>query len=329
MTWNHSLSQLGRITRRNALATAFLYAMSANIRFSSAAGDDRKVPSHLAQGIDPMTTVTTKDGVKIFYKDWGPKTAQPIVFHHGWPLSSDDWEAQMLFFLGKGYRVIAHDRRGHGRSSQVAEGHDMDHYAADVAALVEHLNLRNAIHVGHSTGGGEATRYVARYGDGRVTKLVLIGSVTPVMLKTAANPGGLPIDVFDQLRKSLASNRSNFYFDFASGPFYGYNRPNAKPSQAIIWNWWRQGMMGSAKAHYDCIKAFSETDFSDDLKNIGVPTLVMHGDDDQIVPIADSAPLAAKLLKKSTLKIYEKLPHGMCTTHADTVNAELLAFITA
>lgn len=276
-----------------------------------------------------MTTVTTKDGVKIFYKDWGPKTAQPIVFHHGWPLSSDDWEAQMLFFLGKGYRVIAHDRRGHGRSSQVAEGHDMDHYAADVAALVEHLNLRNAIHIGHSTGGGEATRYVARYGDGRVAKLVLIGSVTPVMLKTAANPGGLPIDVFDQLRKNLASNRSNFYFDFASGPFYGYNRPNTKSSQAIIWNWWRQGMMGSAKAHYDCIKAFSETDFSDDLKNIGVPTLVMHGDDDQIVPIADSAPLAAKLLKKSTLKIYEKLPHGMCTTHADTVNAELLAFITA
>ncbi len=231
-----------------------------------------------------MTTVTTKDGVQIFYKDWGPKAAQPIVFHHGWPLCSDDWDAQMLYFLGKGYRVIAHDRRGHGRSSQVNDGHDMDHYAADVAAVVQQLDLRNAIHIGHSTGGGEAARYVARHGKGRVAKLVLIGAVPPLMLKTAANPGGLPIEVFDGLRNELAANRTQFYLDFASGPFYGYNRPGAKPSQAVIWNWWRQGMMGSAKAHYDGIKAFSETDFTEDLKSITVPTLVVHGDDDQIVP---------------------------------------------
>lgn len=276
-----------------------------------------------------MTTVTTKDGVHIFYKDWGPRAAQPIFFHHGWPLSSDDWDTQMLYFVGKGYRVVAHDRRGHGRSSQVSDGHDMDHYAADVATVVEQLDLRNAIHIGHSTGGGEATRYVARHGNGRVAKLVLIGAVPPLMLKTAANPGGLPIKVFDGLRNELAANRTQFYLDFASGPFYGYNRPGAKPSQAIIWNWWRQSMMGSAKAHYDGIKAFSETDFSEDLKSITVPTLVVHGDDDQIVPVADSAPLAAKLLKSSTLKIYEKLPHGMCTTHSDIVNAELLSFITA
>ncbi|HEX6002235.1 MAG TPA: alpha/beta hydrolase [Hyphomicrobiaceae bacterium] len=276
-----------------------------------------------------MSTVTTKDGVRIFYKDWGPKTAQPIVFHHGWPLSSDDWDNQMLYFLGKGYRVIAHDRRGHGRSSQVSGGHDMDHYAADASAVVEHLDLRNSVHIGHSTGGGEATRYVARHGNGRVAKLVLIGAVPPLMLKTAANPGGLAIEVFDGLRKALAANRSRFYVDLASGPFYGYNRPGAEPSQAVIWNWWRQAMSGGAKAQYDGNKAFSETDFSEDLKTIGVPTLVMHGDDDQIVPIADSAPLSAKLLKSSRLKIYEKLPHGMCTTHADLVNAGLLAFIRA
>ena len=274
-----------------------------------------------------MTTVTTKDGVQIFYKDWGPKTAQPIVFHHGWPLSSDDWDAQMLFFVGKGYRVIAHDRRGHGRSSQVSDGHDMDHYAADVAAVVEHLDLRNAVHVGHSTGGGEATRYVARYGKGRVAKLVLIAAVPPLMLKVDSNPGGLPIEVFDGLRSQLAANRSEFYLDFAGGPFYGYNRPGSKVSQAIVWNWWRQAMMGSARAHHDGIKAFSETDFSEDLKSIMVPTLVLHGDDDQIVPVADSAPLSAKLLKNCKLKIHEKLPHGMCTTHADLVNAELLAFM--
>jgi non-heme chloroperoxidase len=276
-----------------------------------------------------MTTVTTKDSVQIFYKDWGPRSAQPIVFHHGWPLSSDDWDAQMLYFLGKGYRVVAHDRRGHGRSTQVSDGHDMDHYAADAAAVIEHLDLRKAIHIGHSTGGGEATRYVARHGKGRVVKLVLIGAVPPLMLKTAANPGGLPVQVFDGLRKELAANRSQFYLALASGPFYGYNRPGANPSQAIIWNWWRQGMMGGAKAHYDGIKAFSETDFTEDLKSIDVPTLVLHGDDDQIVPIAASAPLSAKLLKSSKLKVYEKLPHGLCTTHADLVNAELLTFIAA
>jgi non-heme chloroperoxidase len=276
-----------------------------------------------------MSTITTRDGVDIFYKDWGPKNAQPIFFHHGWPLSADDWDTQMLYFLDKAYRVIAHDRRGHGRSTQVSDGHDMDHYAADAAAVVEHLELRNAVHIGHSTGGGEATRYVAQHGQkrDRVAKLVLIGAVPPIMLKTAANPGGLPIEVFDDLRKALANNRAQFYVDFASGPFYGYNRPGAKASQGVIENWWRQGMMGGAKAHHDGIKAFSETDFTPDLKSINVPTLVMHGDDDQIVPIADSAPLSAKLLKNSTLKIYEKFPHGMCTTRADVINPDLLAFI--
>jgi non-heme chloroperoxidase len=278
-----------------------------------------------------MTTVTTKDGVKIFYKDWGPKNAQPIVFHHGWPLSSDDWDNQMLFFLGNGYRVIAHDRRGHGRSTHVSDGHDMDHYAADAAAVVEHLDLRNAVHIGHSTGGGEATHYVAQHGQrqGRVAKLVLIGAVPPMMVKTAANPGGLPIDVFDALRKQLADNRSQFYIDFPTEPFYGFNRSGAKPSQPIIQNWWRQGMMGGAKAQYDGIKAFSETDFTQDLKVIELPTLVMHGDDDQIVPIADSALLSIELLKNGTLKVYKTLPHGMCTTHADVVNPDLLAFIKA
>ena len=276
-----------------------------------------------------MSTITTRDGVDIFYKDWGPKNAQPIFFHHGWPLSADDWDTQMLYFLDKGYRVIAHDRRGHGRSTQVSDGHDMDHYAADAAAVVEHLELRNAVHIGHSTGGGEATRYVAQHGQkrDRVAKLVLIGAVPPIMLKTAANPGGLPIEVFDDLRKALANNRAQFYVDFASGPFYGYNRPGAKATQGVIENWWRQGMMGGAKAHHEGIKAFSETDFTPDLKNINVPTLVMHGDDDQIVPIADSAPLSAKLLKNGTLKMYEKFPHGMCTTRADVINPDLLAFI--
>jgi non-heme chloroperoxidase len=275
-----------------------------------------------------MTYITTSDGVQLFYKDWGPKSAQPIVFHHGWPLSSDDWDNQMLFFAGKGFRVIAHDRRGHGRSSQVSDGHDMDHYAADVAAMIEHLDLRNAIHVGHSTGGGEAARYVARYGKGSVAKLILIAAVPPLMLKTPINPGGLPIEAFDGLRSQLAANRSQFYRDFPSGPFYGYNRPGVQPSQAVISNWWRQGMMGAAKAHYEGIKAFSETDFTEDLKSIAVPTLVLHGDDDQIVPVAASAPLSAKLLQAGTLKIYEKLPHGLCTTHADVVNADMLSFIT-
>jgi len=274
-----------------------------------------------------MSTVTTKDGVRIFYKDWGPKNAQPIVFHHGWPLSADDWDTQMLYFLGKGYRVVALDRRGHGRSSQVSDGHDMDHYAADAAAVVEHLDLRDAIHIGHSTGGGEATHYVANHGEGRVAKLVLMGAVPPLMLKTAANPGGLPMEVFDDLRQQLAANRAQFYREFASGPFYGYNRPGAKPLQAVIDNWWRQAMMGGAKAHYDSIKAFSETDFTEDLKKIDVPTLVMHGDDDLIVPIADSALRSVKLLKNATLKVHEGFPHGMATTHADVINPELLAFI--
>jgi len=276
-----------------------------------------------------MSTVTTKDGIEIFYKDWGPKTAQPIMFHHGWPLCSDDWDTQMLFFLEKGYRVVAHDRRGHGRSTQVGDGHDMDHYAADAATVVEHLDLRNTVHVGHSTGGGEATHYVARHGQpqGRVAKLVIIGAVPPIMVKTDANPGGLPIEVFDGLRKQLAANRAQFYYDLPAGPFYSFNRPGAKVLEPVINNWWRQGMIGGAKAHYDGIKAFSETDFTEDLKIITVPTLVMHGDDDQIVPIADSALLSAKLLQNATLKVYEKFPHGMCTTHADIINPDILAFI--
>jgi len=276
-----------------------------------------------------MSTITTKDGTQIYYKDWGPKDAQPIVFHHGWPLSADDWDTQMLYFAAQRYRVVAHDRRGHGRSSQVSDGHDMDHYAADIAAVVEHLDLRNAVHIGHSTGGGEATRYVARYGQkqGRVAKLVLIGAVPPLMIKTAANQGGVPVEVLDGLRQQVAVNRAQFYLDFASGPFYGFNRPGAKVSQGAIQNWWRQGMMGSTKAHYDGVKAFSETDFTEDLKAITVPTLVMHGDDDQIVPIANSALLSVKLLKNGALKVYEKFPHGMCTTHAEVIDADLLAFL--
>jgi len=272
--------------------------------------------------------ITTKDGTQIFYKDWG--TGQPIVFHHGWPLSSDDWDAQMLFFLSKGYRVIAHDRRGHGRSSQTDIGNEMDTYAADVAALTAHLDLKNAIHVGHSTGGGEVARYVAQYGGGgRVAKAVLIGAVPPIMLKTPANPGGLPIEVFDGFRGALAANRAQFFHDVPAGPFYGFNRAGAQVSEGVIDNWWRQGMMGGAKAHYDCIKAFSETDFTEDLEKIDVPVLVMHGDDDQIVPIADSALLSIKLLKKGELKVYKGFPHGMATTHADVINADLLAFFKA
>ncbi|WP_407179069.1 alpha/beta fold hydrolase [Bradyrhizobium sp. STM 3562] len=274
-----------------------------------------------------MGYVTTADGVQIFYKDWGPKEAQPIVFHHGWPLSSDDWDAQMLFLVNKGYRVVAHDRRGHGRSSQVSDGHDMDHYAADAAAVAEHLNLRNAVHIGHSTGGGEAARYVARHGKGRVAKAVLMSAVPPIMVRSATNPGGTPIEVFDGLRAALAANRSQFFLDVASGPFYGFNRPGAKVSQGMIQNWWRQGMMGSAKAHYEGIKAFSETDQTEDLKLIDVPTLVMHGDDDQVVPIDAAARLSIKLLKNGKLKLYPGFPHGMLTAHADVINADLLAFI--
>jgi non-heme chloroperoxidase len=276
-----------------------------------------------------MPTITTKDGTQIFFKDWGPKDAQPIAFHHGWPLSSDDWDNQLLFFLANGYRVVAHDRRGHGRSSQVDTGHDMDHYAADASAVAEHLDLKNAVHIGHSTGGGEVARYVARYGQpqGRVAKAVLISSVPPIMLKSEANPGGTPMEVFDGLRAALAANRAQFYVDLASGPFYGFNRPGAKVSQGTIQNWWRQGMIGGARAHYEGIKAFSETDQTEDLKAITVPTFVMQGDDDQIVPYKDASLVQAKLLKQATLKIYPGYPHGMMTTHADVINADLLAFI--
>jgi non-heme chloroperoxidase len=271
-----------------------------------------------------MGEIITKDGVTLFYKDWGQ--GQPIVFHHGWPLTADDWDGQMLFFLAQGYRVIAHDRRGHGRSTQTDTGNDMDHYAADVDALVEHLGLRDAIHVGHSTGGGEVARYVAQYGKGRVAKAALLNSVPPVMVSSDKNPGGTPMAVFDGYRAAMA-NRAQFYLDVASGPFYGFNRPGAKPIQGVIDNWWRQGMMGGTKAHYDCIKAFSETDFTEDLQRIEVPTLVMHGEDDQIVPFADSAPLSAKLLKNATTKFYPGFPHGMPTVHADVINPDLLAFI--
>jgi non-heme chloroperoxidase len=272
-----------------------------------------------------MNKVSTKDGVEIFYKDWG--SGQPIVFSHGWPLSADDWDPQMMFFLNNGFRVIAHDRRGHGRSTQTATGHDMDHYADDLAVLTEHLNLKNAVHVGHSTGGGEVVHYLARHGESRVAKAVLISAVPPIMVKTPANPGGLPKEVFDGFQAQVANNRAQFYRDVPAGPFYGFNRPGAKVSEGIIQNWWRQGMMGGAKAHYDGVVAFSQTDFTPDLKKVSVPTLVMHGDDDQIVPYADSGPLSAKLLKKGTLKTYKGFPHGMLTTQADTINADILAFI--
>ncbi len=272
-----------------------------------------------------MPTIKTKDGVEIFFKDWG--SGQPIVFSHGWPLSADDWDTQMLFFLNHGYRVIAHDRRGHGRSSQVADGHDMDHYADDLAAVVTHLDLKNAIHVGHSTGGGEVVHYLARHGESRVAKAAIISAVPPLMVKTDANPNGLPKKVFDDFQVALAANRSGFYRDVAAGPFYGYNRPGATSSEAIIENWWRQGMMGGAKAHYDGIVAFSQTDFTEDLKKINVPVLVMHSEDDQIVPYVAAGPLSAKLLKNGTLKTYKGFPHGMPTTEAPTINADLLAFI--
>ncbi|WP_175671763.1 alpha/beta fold hydrolase [Burkholderia ambifaria] len=278
-----------------------------------------------------MSFVTTQDGVQIFYKDWGPKDAQPIVFHHGWPLSSDDWDAQMLFFLSNGYRVIAHDRRGHGRSAQVAEGHDMDHYAADAFAVVEALDLRHAVHIGHSTGGGEVARYVARHGEpaGRVAKAILVSAVTPLMLKTEANPDGVPIEVFDGLRAGTAANRAQFFLDVPSGPFYGFNRTGAKIDQGVIRNWWRQAMMGSANAHYEGIKAFSETNQTGDLKAISVPTLVLHGEDDQIVPYENAALKAIKLLENGTLKTYPGYGHGMLTVNADVLNADLLAFVKA
>lgn len=270
-------------------------------------------------------TITTADGVRIFYKDWGD--GPTIVFSHGWPLSADDWDAQLMFFVNQGFRVIAHDRRGHGRSSQTFDGHDMDHYADDLAALTARLDLRNAVHVGHSTGGGEVARYIGRHGAGRVAKAVLISAVPPLMVRTAANPGGLPKEVFDGFQKQVADNRAQFYLDLAAGPFYGFNRPGAQVSEGVVRNWWRQGMMGGIKAHYDGIVAFSQTDFTPDLLKITVPTLVMHGDDDQIVPIADSGLLTAKLVKDSTLKVYKGFPHGMCTTQAATINTDLLAFI--
>jgi non-heme chloroperoxidase len=271
-----------------------------------------------------MSTITTKDGVSIYYTDWGQ--GQPIVFSHGWPLSSDDWDAQLVFFVRQGYRVIAHDRRGHGRSTQVGDGHDMDHYADDLAALTEKLDLNDAIHVGHSTGGGEVVHYIARHGESRVAKAAILSAVPPLMVKTPANPGGLPKSVFDDLQAQLAANRAQFYWDLPAGPFYGFNRPGAKVQEPVIRNWWRQGMMGGAKAHYDGIVAFSQTDFTEDLKKINVPVLVLHGDDDQIVPYADSAPLSAKLLKNGTLKTYQGFPHGMPTTHAEVINNDLLRF---
>ncbi|MEW2287504.1 alpha/beta hydrolase [Streptomyces sp. NPDC047841] len=274
-----------------------------------------------------MSTVTTPDGTVIFYKDWGPRDAQPIVFHHGWPLSSDDWDAQLLFFLAKGYRVIAHDRRGHGRSSQPGAGHDMDTYVADVNVLTDALDLQGAVHVGHSTGGGEVTRYVAQAKPGRVSKAVLVAAVPPVMVKKDSNPEGTPIEVFDGFRAALAANRAQFFIDVPAGPFYGFNRPGAEVSQGLIDRWWWQGMMGAANAHYECIKAFSETDFTEDLKKIDVPVLVMHGTDDQVVPYADSGPKSAELLRNGTLKSYEGYPHGMLSTHPEVLNADILAFV--
>ncbi len=313
-------------SRRGVMTASLGLAATAAALPIATSAQAAQTASKASSGGTGSGTITTKDGTQIFYKDWG--TGQPLVFHHGWPLSSDDWDAQMLYFLSQGFRVIAHDRRGHGRSTQTATGNEMDTYAADVAALAAHLDLKNAVHIGHSTGGGEVARYVAKHGgNGRVAKAVLIGAVPPIMLKTPANPGGLPMEVFDGFRAALVANRAQFFRDIPAGPFFGFNREGAKVSQGAIDNWWRQGMMGGAKAHYDCIKAFSETDFTEDLKAINVPVLVMHGDDDQIVPIADSALLAVKLLKKGTLKVYKGLPHGMATTHADIINADLLAFI--
>ncbi|ATQ43868.1 alpha/beta hydrolase [Caulobacter mirabilis] len=314
-------------SRRDVLAAAGGLGVGLTVPTALIAGER---PSHDPSGDQTMPKIQIKDGTEIYYKDWGPKDAQPIVFHHGWPLSADDWDNQMLFFLAQGYRVIAHDRRGHGRSTQTWTGNEMDTYAADVAELAAALNLKGAIHVGHSTGGGEVARYVARHGGGgRVAKAVLIGAVPPIMVKTPNNPGGLPVEVFDGFRAALVANRAQFYRDVPAGPFYGFNRPGAKSQEGVIANWWRQGMMGGAKAHYDCIKAFSETDFTEDLKAIAVPTLVMHGDDDQIVPIGSAAKMSAPLLKKGTLKIYPGLGHGLCTINPDVVNPDLLAFIRA
>ncbi|MAQ85846.1 MAG: alpha/beta hydrolase [Maritimibacter sp.] len=315
------------VSRRQALLSAS--AIVAGLTLSSRGLMAAPLSLPLPEGNKTMGYITTKDDVNIFYKDWGPRDAQPIVFHHGWPLSSDDWDAQMLFFVSKGYRVVAHDRRGHGRSDQVSEGHDMDHYAADAFAVAEALDLRNAVHIGHSTGGGEVARYVAQFGEpaGRVAKAVLVSAVPPLMLKTDANPEGTPLEVFDGFRTALAANRAQFFRDVPAGPFYGFNREGAEVHEGNIQNWWRQGMMGSAKAHYDGIKAFSETDQSEDLKAISVPTLVLHGEDDQIVPIAASAQKSVELLQDGTLKTYPGFSHGMLTVNADVLNADLLAFI--
>lgn len=317
------------LSRRAALISAASLAASAGLPLGAALAD-APLPLDLPEGDLSMGYITTDDNVQIFYKDSGPREAQPIVFHHGWPLSSDDWDAQMLFFLDKGYRVVAHDRRGHGRSSQVANGHDIDHYAADAFAVAKALDLRNAVHIGHSTGGGEVARYVARHGEpsGRVAKAVLVAAIPPLMLRTDANPEGTPLSVFDGFRAALAGNRAQFFRDVPAGPFYGFNRDGAAVHEGVIQNWWRQGMMGSAKAHYDGIKAFSETDQTEDLRAITVPTLVLHGEDDQVVPIAASALKAVKLLPNGTLKTYPGLSHGMLTVNAEVLNADLLAFVT-
>ena len=332
----HSKQSTAGISRRDALSGGAAIsgaALTAPLAMTSGC----QTPAHSAPPVTGDTVMTTesfataKDGTRIFFKDWGPHDAQPIMFHHGWPLSSDDWDAQMLYFVDKGYRVVAHDRRGHGRSDQVSSGHDMDHYASDAFAVVEHLDLNNVVHIGHSTGGGEVARYVARHGlpSGRVAKAVLVAAVPPLMLKTPANPDGLPLEVFDGFRAALAANRAQFFRDVPSGPFYGFNRDSAAPQEGVIQNWWRQGMTGSAKAHYDGIKAFSETDQTEDLKAMTVPTLVLHGDDDQIVPIANSALRAVELLPNGTLKVYPGLSHGMLTVNADILNPDLLAFINA
>ena len=320
------------MTRRSVFGVAAGFAATTMLPAAAIAASTSATPgATLKNGVKRMSSgfVKTSDGTEIFFKDWGPKDAQPIHFHHGWPLSADDWDAQLLFFLAQGYRVVAHDRRGHGRSTQVDSGNTIDRYAADASAVVEHLNLRNVVHIGHSTGGGEVARYVARYGQpqGRVAKAVLVAAIPPLMLKTESNPGGTPLAVFDGFRSALAANRSQFYLDVASGPFYGFNRPGAKVSQGTIQNWWRQGMMGGAMAQYEGIKAFSETDQTEDLKAITVPTLVLQGDDDQVVPYQDAALLQAKLLRNSKLKIYPGFPHGMLTTHADVINPDLLAFV--
>jgi len=322
------MSDLNIGISRRTVVTASVGAAAMTLLPAISFAKDTHTPSrkgtHMSSGF-----VRTPDGTDIFYKDWGPKDAQPVVFHHGWPLSSDDWDAQMLFFLGHGYRVVAHDRRGHGRSAQVDAGHDMDHYASDAAAVARHLDLRNAVHIGHSTGGGEVARYVAQHGqpEGRVAKAVLVSAVPPIMVKTERYPGGLPISVFDGFRGALAANRAQFFRDVAAGPFYGFNRPGAKVLEPVIDNWWRQGMAGSALAHYAGIKAFSETDQTDDLKAITVPTLVLQGDDDQIVPYKNASELQARLLPHATLKVYKGYSHGMLTVNADVLNADLLAFI--